>query len=111
MVTPMTQPRELMPEPPSDELWVRFVNTLEFTHDRPTDRLSSGDALVAWLRGARLLSERAASAERASLRDDPEEAARRLERFHHLRDLIRTHRHRDCPGRGGPAQPAPASAS
>jgi predicted RNA-binding Zn ribbon-like protein len=89
MVTPMTQPRELMPEPPSDDLWVRFVNTLEFTHDRPTDRLSSGDALVAWLRSARLLSERAASAERAALRDDPDEAARRLERFHHLRNLIR----------------------
>jgi predicted RNA-binding Zn ribbon-like protein len=89
MVTPMTQPRDLMPEPASDDLWVRFVNTLEFTHDRPTDRLSSGDALVAWLRSARLLSERAASAERAALRDDPDEAARRLERFHHLRDLIR----------------------
>ena len=90
MVTPMTQPRELMPEPPSDDLWVRFVNTLEFTHDRPTDRLTSGDDLVAWLRGARLLSERAASAERAALRDDPEDATRRLEQFHHLRDLIRT---------------------
>jgi predicted RNA-binding Zn ribbon-like protein len=90
MVTLMTQTRELMPEPTSDDLWVRFVNTLEFTHDRPTDRLSTGDALVAWLRGARLLSERAASAERAALRDDPEEAARRLDRFHYLRDLIRS---------------------
>lgn len=78
-----------MPEPPSDDLWVRFVNTLEFTHDQPTDRIPDTDALVAWLRRARLLSERAASAERAALRDDPPEAARRLERFGHLRQLIR----------------------
>ena len=78
-----------MPEPPSDDLWVRFVNTLMFTHDQPTDSISDSDALVAWLRKARLLSERAASAERATLRDDPDEAARRMERFGNLRDLLR----------------------
>ena len=78
-----------MPEPPSDDLWVRFVNTLMFTHDQPTDFISDSDALVAWLRKARLLSERAASSERATLRDDPEEAARRMERFGHLRGLLR----------------------
>ncbi len=78
-----------MPEPPSDDLWVRFVNTLTFTHDQPTDLIPDADGLVAWLRKARLLSERAASAERAALRDDPAEGARRMERFGHLRDLIR----------------------
>ena len=88
MVTTMTA-RELMPEPPSDDLWVRFVNTLVFTHDQPTDFIPDADALVAWLRKSRLLSERAASAERAALRDDPTEAARRMERFEHLRDLLR----------------------
>lgn len=85
----MAGTRELMPEPPSSDLWVRFVNTLEFTHDRPTDSLSDTDALVRWLREARLLSERAASAERAALRDDPADGERRLERFHHLREIIR----------------------
>jgi predicted RNA-binding Zn ribbon-like protein len=88
MVTTMTS-KELMPEPPSDDLWVRFVNTLMFTHDQPTDFIPDADALVTWLRKSRLLSERAASAERAALRDDPTEAARRMERFEHLRDLLR----------------------
>lgn len=78
-----------MPEPPSSDLWVRFVNTLAFTHGRPTDFIPDADALIRWLRGARLLSDRAASTERAHLRDDPDEAARRTERFHYLRDLIR----------------------
>ena len=86
----MARARDFLPEPPSSDLWVRFVNTLSFTHDRPTDRIPDADALIAWLRGARLLSERAASAERAHLRDDPEEAARRLERFNYMRDLVRT---------------------
>jgi predicted RNA-binding Zn ribbon-like protein len=85
----MTQPRDLMPEPPSSDLWVRFVNTVTYTHGQPTDRVPDAESLVAWLRGARLLSERAASAERAALRDDPVDAARRLESFGQLRDLIR----------------------
>ncbi len=88
MVTDMTA-RELMPEPPSDDLWVRYVNTLAFTHDQPTDFVPDTDALIAWLRKARLLSERAAGAERAALRDDPAEAARRMERFEHLRATLR----------------------
>jgi predicted RNA-binding Zn ribbon-like protein len=79
-----------MPEPPGNELWVRFVNTLSFTHDRPIETLPDADALIAWLRQAGLLSDRAASSERATLRDDPAEAARRMERFRGLRDLIRT---------------------
>jgi predicted RNA-binding Zn ribbon-like protein len=72
------------------ELWVRFVNTLSFTHDRPTEALPDSDALVGWLRQAGLLSERAASSERAALRDNPDEAARRMQRFQGLRDLLRT---------------------
>ena len=85
----MNRTRDILPEPPSSDLWVRFVNTLTFTHGRGTDDLPDADALVGWLRKARLLSDRAASAERAHLRDDPDEAARRIERFHYLRDLIR----------------------
>jgi len=85
----MAHPRDVLPEPPSSDLWVRFVNTETFTRGRPTDHIAESDALVAWLRSCRLLSERGASAERAHLRDDPAEAARRLERYRHLRDLIR----------------------
>ena len=85
----MNRTRDILPEPPSSDLWVRFVNTLAFTHGRGTDDVPDADALVGWLRKARLLSDRAASAERAHLRDDPDQAARRIERFHHLRDLIR----------------------
>lgn len=89
MVTAVAHAPDFMPEPPSSDLWVRFVNTLSYTRGLPTDRIADPDALVAWLRGSRLLSDRAASAERARLRDDPDEAARRLERFQHLRALIR----------------------
>jgi predicted RNA-binding Zn ribbon-like protein len=85
----MARTREILPEPPSSDLWVRFVNTETFTRGRPTDHIADSDALVAWLRSTRLLSERGASAERAHLRDDPAEAARRLERYRHLRELIR----------------------
>ncbi len=89
MVTQMTQTRERMPEPTSGDLWVDFVNTLAFSHDEPTDRIPGTDPLVAWLRQHRLLSERAAGAERAALRDQPDEGQRRMERFRVLRDLIR----------------------
>jgi predicted RNA-binding Zn ribbon-like protein len=84
-----TGTREFMPEPPSNDLWVRFVNTLTFTHARGTDAVPDADALISWVRRARLLSDRAASAERAHLREDPDESARRVQRFHDLRDLIR----------------------
>jgi predicted RNA-binding Zn ribbon-like protein len=80
---------ELMPEPPSTDLWVRFVNTLSYTNGQATDHVATADALLAWLRPARLLSERAASTERAALRDDPADAARRLESFGQLRGVIR----------------------
>lgn len=86
MVTRLHDP---LPEPPSSDLWVRFVNTLVFDHGQPYDQIPDADALVSWLRKARLISDRAASAERARLRDDPEDAARRLERFQYLRDLVR----------------------
>ena len=85
----MRQPRDVLPEPPSTDLWVRFVNTETFTRGRPTDHIAEGEALVAWLRDERLLSDRAASAERAQLRDDPDEAVRRLDDYRTLRDLIR----------------------
>jgi predicted RNA-binding Zn ribbon-like protein len=85
----MTRTREFMPEPPSSDVWVRFVNTLAFTHGQPADAVPNADALIGWLRRARLLSDRAASAERAQLREDPDEGARRVQRFHDLRDLIR----------------------
>ncbi len=85
----MSHPTDVLPEPPSTDLWVRFVNTETFTRGRSTDHIAQGDALVAWLRDARLLSDRAASAERAQLRDDPEEAGRRLDDYRALRDLIR----------------------
>ena len=80
---------DVMPEPPSSDLWVSFVNTLAFDHGHPLEFIPDSDSLIAWLRGAGLLSERAASSERAHLRDDREEAARRLERFAYLRNLIR----------------------
>lgn len=85
----MPRTREFMPEPPSSDLWVRFVNTLAFSHGQAADAVPDGDALIGWLRRARLLSDRAASAERALLRDDTDEAARRIQRFHDLRHLIR----------------------
>lgn len=85
----MSHPRDVLPEPPSTDLWVRFVNTETFTRGRATDHIAQGDALVAWLRGERLLSDRAAGAERAQLRDDPDDAGRRLDDYRALRDLIR----------------------
>ena len=85
----MSHPRDVLPEPASTDLWVRFVNTETFTRGRPTDHIAEGEALVAWLRDERLLSDRAASAERAQLRDDPDEAVRRLDDYRTLRDLIR----------------------
>ena len=85
----MTRTRDFLPEPPSGDLWVRFVNTLSFSHGRPTERIPDADALIGWLRMTRLLSDRAASAERANLRDDPDEGTRRVARFIYLRDLIR----------------------
>jgi len=81
----------ILPEPDqADELFISFGNTLEFTRHRPIDHLPDADALLAWLRQQKLISGRGHAAEAARLRRDPEEAARRLERFRHLRDLLHT---------------------
>jgi hypothetical protein len=37
----MTTPRDLMPEPPSTDLWVRFVNTITYTNGQPTDQVAT----------------------------------------------------------------------
>lgn len=72
-----------------EELFVAFANTLAYTRGIVEDRVPDTDSLLAWLRAQRLISGRAQSAEAFTLRRDPAEAARRLERFRHLRDVLR----------------------
>lgn len=72
-----------------EELFVAFANTVVFTHGHAEDRLPDTEALLAWLRAQHLISNRARSTETSQLRRDPAEAARRLERFRHLRDVMR----------------------
>jgi predicted RNA-binding Zn ribbon-like protein len=78
-----TEPRR------EQDQFLRFVNTLTFDHGHPTEHLADMPAVLAWLREERLLSDRVASMERARLGHDPEESSRRLDRFLHLRDVIR----------------------
>jgi predicted RNA-binding Zn ribbon-like protein len=73
-----------------DELWVTFANTLAFSRGQPQERLPDVDALLGWLRDQHLISDRARSTESAGLHRDPAESARRLERFRHLRQVLRT---------------------
>ena len=55
----MMNARDLLPEPPqSDELFVTFANTLEYTNGIPTDHVAEPAALLAWLRENGLISER-----------------------------------------------------
>jgi predicted RNA-binding Zn ribbon-like protein len=78
-----------IPEPgQSEELFVAFANTLEYERGVAVDHLPDVDALLGWLRDRGLLSARGRSAELARLRRDPEEAARRLQRFRRLRDVL-----------------------
>ena len=85
----MMNARDLLPEPPqSDELFVTFANTLEFTNGIPTDHVAEPAALLAWLRENGLISERGRASESARLRRDPREGERRLERFRYLRNLV-----------------------
>jgi len=85
----MSQTHTILPEPDQvGELFISFGNTLEFTRNRPIEHLADADALLTWLRERRLISGRGYAAEVARLRRDPEEAARRLERFRHLRDVL-----------------------
>jgi predicted RNA-binding Zn ribbon-like protein len=78
-----------LPEPDqAEELFISFANTLEYEHGRPIDAVPDITALLAWLRERRLISGRGLAAEAARLRRDPEETARRLERFRHLRGVL-----------------------
>ena len=85
----MPQTPSLLPEPDqAEELFVSFGNTLEYERGRPVDALTDISALLAWLRARRLVSGRGLAAESARLRRDPDETARRLDRFRHLRGLL-----------------------
>ena len=85
----MLRTKDLLPEPPqSDELFVAFANTIEFTNGIPTDHLPEPAALLAWLREKGLITERGRTSETTRLLRDPREGERRLERFRYLRDLV-----------------------
>ncbi len=71
-----------------DDLFIRFANTLTYTRGKPSDSIPALDALLVWLHGAGLISDRARAAEAGLLRRDPDEAARRLERFQTLRRVL-----------------------
>ncbi|MEO8252147.1 MAG: CGNR zinc finger domain-containing protein [Chloroflexota bacterium] len=81
-IVPPTEPDQ------AGELFVSFGNTLEYKRGQPADSLPDVDSLLAWLREQGLISGRGLAAEAARLRRDPEESARRVERFHHLRDVL-----------------------
>lgn len=79
----------LIAEPDQEEdLFVAFANTLEYTRGEPEEKLPDVDALLEWLHRRGLISARARAAEAARLHRDAEEAARRLERFRHLREIL-----------------------
>ena len=84
---PLTQAIPFGPDE-ADDLFAAFANTLQRSRSRDTDHLPDVDALLTWLRGHGLISDRARAAEAGRLHRDPAEAARRLERFHHLRGLL-----------------------
>jgi predicted RNA-binding Zn ribbon-like protein len=89
MVSTMTKSQDLMAEPPqSDELFVTFANTLEYTRGLPSDHVAEPAALLAWLKENGLLNERGQATEAQRLRRDPAEAQRRMERFRYLRTLV-----------------------
>ncbi|HEX6655413.1 MAG TPA: CGNR zinc finger domain-containing protein [Candidatus Limnocylindria bacterium] len=72
----------------SDELFVAFANTLSHTRGEPHDDIPNGEALLQWLRDRGLVSARGRATEAAHMRRDPEEEARRMERFRLLRSLL-----------------------
>jgi len=76
------EPRE------SDELFVAFANTLSHTRGEPHDEIPDGEALLLWLRERGLISARGRATESAHMRRDPDEEARRMERFRLLRTLL-----------------------
>ena len=78
-----------LPEPDqAEELFISFGNTLEYERGEPVDAVPEIISLLAWLRERRLISGRGLAVEATHLRRDPDEAARRVERFHHLRKLL-----------------------
>lgn len=86
----MTLKHDIQPEPTQEpELFIRFVNTLELSRGEPVEHLPDLDRLLAWLRDEGLLSGRGRAAESGRLNRDPDEAARRLQRFQRLRDVLR----------------------
>ena len=85
----MSLNHDSLPEPDAaGELFVDFANTLEYERGEPVDAVPDVDSLLAWLRQRDLISDRGRATEAARLRRDPDEAARRLERFAHLRQLL-----------------------
>lgn len=77
------------PEPAQpDELFVAFANTLTYDRGEPRDEVPDADSLLAWLRRHDLVSSRGRATESGKLRREPEEAARRLARFQHLREVL-----------------------
>mgnify|MGYP003290060966 CR=1 FL=1 len=85
----MSLNHDSLPEPDAaGELFVDFANTLEYERGEPVDAVPDIDALLAWLRERDLISDRGRATESARLRRDPDEAAQRIERFAHLRQLL-----------------------
>jgi len=72
----------------ADELFAAFANTLHHSRGRDIDDLPDVDALLTWLRHHGLISDRGRATEVGRLHRDPAEAARRVERFVHLRSLL-----------------------
>jgi predicted RNA-binding Zn ribbon-like protein len=78
------------PDDQQDELFTAFVNTLEYTRGVPEEHLPDVDSLLLWLRDHELISGRARAAEGSRLRRQVGEAARRMQRFRRLRDVLRS---------------------
>ena len=79
----------ILPEPDqAEELFISFGNTLEYERGEAVDAVPDITTLLAWLRERRLISGRGLATEAARLRREPEEEARRVERFHHLRQVL-----------------------
>jgi len=85
----MSTTHDHLAEPDSTaELFVEFANTLEYDRGEPVDEVPEIESLLAWLAAHDLLSSRARAAEAGKLRRNPREAARRLSRFRHLREVL-----------------------
>jgi predicted RNA-binding Zn ribbon-like protein len=85
----MPRSTDLMPEPrQTEDLFVEFANTVSFERGTLVDDVAEPAALLDWLHDKGLISDRGLAAEMQRLDRDPDEAARRLERFRYLRDLL-----------------------